>query len=121
MAPYLLITFFFLVAAHYIEIESMPWKTHQPIRLLINYVIGTVGMLTPFVWWLLSSEKDARQIVIQLVCFVVVAGLAPITTHAIDNRKNKLHSLVDAKRKIEEQAEQIELLEKQLQDRRNEA
>jgi hypothetical protein len=121
MTPYLLITFFFLVAAHYIEIESMPWKTHQPIRLIINYVIGTVGMLTPFVWWLLSNDPGSKQIVIQLAFFVVIAGLAPVVTHAIDHRKNKLHSLTDAKRKIEEQAEQIDLLEKQLQSRRNEA
>ena len=107
-----LLTFFFLVAAHNFDFDFFPWKTHSPIRLIINYVIGTVGMLAPFVWWLFQNGET--EIIIRLFGFVVAAGLAPVLTHWTDHHKR-------TKRTAKESKEHVTVLEKQLQDRRDEA
>ena len=107
-----LLTFFFLVAAHNFDFDFWPWQTHQPIRLIINYVIGTVGMLAPFVWWLYTVNEI--EIIHRLLGFVVAAGFAPVFTHWIDYLK-------EVSRKAKEHREEAEILKAQLQDRRDEA
>lgn len=112
---YLFITYFFLVATHYLEIDALSWKKHLPIRLVINYVIGTVGMLSPFIWWLAKySVADTQQIIIRLICHIVAAGLAPVSTHMLDYLK-------ETKRIAREKAEHVAVLEGQIESRRNES
>jgi len=78
-----LLTFFFLLSAHYFRYDNfLPWKLPHPVRIIMNYVIGTVGMLTPFAYWLWNSgNQDA---VYRLIGFVIVAGLAPVLSYTND-------------------------------------
>jgi len=80
-----LLTFFFLMAAHNWTWGFMPWRMPHPIRLIMNYVIGTVGMLAPFVYWLF--ERGEKDVIWKLLGFIVAAGLAPVFTHAGDAMK----------------------------------
>lgn len=84
-----LVTFLFLVGAHYVTIWNfLPWKMHHPVRIILNYVTGTIGMLAPFIWWL--YQRGDTEIIVKLVWFVIAAGLAPVMSYindaAIDNR-----------------------------------
>lgn len=81
-----LLTFFFLLAAHYVEFDHfLPWKMPSPQRIVLNYVIGTVGMLAPFAWklWVLG-EVD---LLLRLGGFVMAAGLAPMLAYINDGWK----------------------------------
>lgn len=79
-----LLTFFFLLAAHYVEFDHFLPKMpiHSPQRIVLNYVIGTVGMLAPFAWklWVLG-EVD---LLLRLGGFVMAAGLAPMLAYIND-------------------------------------
>ena len=78
-----LVTFLFLVAAHYATVWNfLPWKMPHPVRIILNYVTGTVGMLAPFVWWLWTRSET--EIIIKLVWFVIAAGLAPVFSYLND-------------------------------------
>lgn len=107
-----LLTFFFLAFAHHFSWDFLPWRMPHPIRLIINYVIGTVGMLAPFIWWLF--EKGETEIISKLIGFVIAAGLAPVLTHWNDH-------LIAIGNKAVEKNEETELLKKQLDTRRDEA
>lgn len=107
-----LVTFFFLVSAHHFDLDFWPWKTHKSIRLILNYAIGTIGMLSPFIWWL--YQRNETEIIIKLLGFVIAAGLAPIFSHGKDHTVNQNQNTIDHQ-------EHVKLLEEQLQERRNEA
>lgn len=78
-----LLTFFFLVSAHYFRYENLlPWKLPHPMRIIANYVIGTVGMLAPFAYWLWSTGN--QEAVYKLIGFVIAAGLAPVLSYLND-------------------------------------
>lgn len=78
-----LVTFLFLVASHYVTLwDFLPWKMPHPVRIILNYVTGTVGMLAPFVWWLWTRSET--EIIVKLVWFVIAAGLAPVFSYLND-------------------------------------
>ena len=78
-----LATFFFLLSAHYFPLSNfLPWKMPHPIRIVLNYVTGTVGMLAPFIWWL--HQRGDTEIIMRLLGFVIAAGLAPILSYVND-------------------------------------
>lgn len=114
-----LVTFLFLFCSHYVEFDHLlPWKlanedgSPTPARFIANYMIGTVGMLAPFMWklWVLG-ETD---LLMSLAGFVVVAGLAPMIAYANDAWKAAL-------RKAQEQEEQAKLLKSQRDDHAKQA
>lgn len=92
-----LLTFFFLGWAHYFEWENLlPWRMPHPARIVLNYVMGTVGMLAPFMWKL--YERGEYELMQQLAGFVVAAGLAPFLSYLNDGLK-------ELRQKAREQAE----------------
>lgn len=81
-----LVTFFFLLAAHYFDYDNiLPYRMPHPIRILLNYVIGTVGMLAPFAWRLYTMGE--YELLGSLCLFVISAGLAPMFSYANDSLK----------------------------------
>lgn len=105
LMPLFCVTFFFLVAAHYIRWDEwMTLKWPHPARMLLNYVIGTVGWAGPFGWWLyLHGLFD----VIWTMCgFIVVAGMAPGLSYAND-------TISRWRRDAQESKERERLMEKQ--------
>ena len=106
-----LVTFLFLFGSHYVEFDHLlPWQMRNEdgsptsYRFIVNYMIGTVGMLAPFAWKL--WVRDEVDLLISLGLFVVTAGLAPMIAYANDAWKK-------TKQKAEEQAEQAALLRSQ--------
>lgn len=78
-----LLTFFFLVSAHYFKWDLfLPKKVTHPVRFIVNYVIGTVGMLAPFAYWLWNMGN--QEAVYKLIGFVIAAGLAPVLSYIND-------------------------------------
>lgn len=97
-----LVTFFSLVFAHYFHWDDIfPWKLPHPVRILINYVIGTVGMLSPFAFWLYTNGEFA--ILRRLIGFVIAAGLAPVLAYIND-------SLQSLRKREREKGEREEML-----------
>lgn len=81
-----LVTFFFLVAAHYFDYDNLlPWRMPHPVRILLNYVIGTVGMLAPFGWKL--YEMGETELLLSMCGFVLAAGFAPMLCYVNDGLK----------------------------------
>ena len=73
----------------------------HPIRIILNYVTGTIGMLAPFIWWL--HERGDTEIIFKLVWFVVAAGLAPVLSYAND-------AVIEIKNRANEAEEREQLL-----------
>lgn len=100
-----LLTFFFLLAAHYFDFGNfLPQRMPHPVRIVINYVIGTVGMLAPFMFWL--YERGEMRIIWKLAGFVVAAGLAPVLSYANDaviSLRQRAHEAEERERLLSEQ------------------
>ena len=78
-----LFTLVFLMLAHYFPMDKlMRHQLPHPMRLILNYVLGTVGMLLPFSYRLWMRGDVA--ILTELGIFVVLAGSAPVLTHSLD-------------------------------------
>jgi len=78
-----LLTFFFLVSAHYFKWDLFfTTRLPSPVRIITNYVIGTVGMLAPFAYWLWNAGH--QEAVYRLIGFVIAAGLAPMLSYTND-------------------------------------
>jgi hypothetical protein len=106
LTMYLAVTYFFLVSSHYVPIDAiLKWKLPHPVRLIFNYVNGTVGMLLPFCVWL--YEHNYSEIIPVLVFFVIVAGLAPVSTHSLD-------AIISSRDGNREKSEHISVLEKHI-------
>lgn len=91
-----LVTFFFLLSAHYVDFfHFLPWKMPHPVRIVLNYVTGTVGMLAPFIWklWTLGEY----ELMLDLCGFVVAAGLAPLLSYLNDGWKELQHTAREQK------------------------
>jgi len=78
-----LLTFFFLVSAHYFKWDLFfTTRLPSPVRIITNYVIGTIGMLAPFAYWLWNTGN--QEAVYRLIGFVIAAGLAPVLSYTND-------------------------------------
>ncbi len=78
-----LFTFFFLIAAHYVPMDRVfSVQLPHPIRMILNYVIGTVGMLLPYALWL--YERNDMEALTTLAFCVVAAGMAPVFAYGLD-------------------------------------
>lgn len=98
-----LLTFFFLVAAHYFKWDLLtPSLAAQTVKgRIFRYVLGTLGMLTPFAFWL--YEQGEMMILIKLAGFVVAAGCAPVMAYLYDH-------ILKAQIRLREASEENELL-----------